>query len=89
RSSNASIAAWISGDESTLPPPEMVSLRPDDMELEPVKQKVEIFRETINKEEEESRKREEAFNRLQELAIQRSKYHVNLSMGDNQKAEDG
>ena len=53
-----------------------------------MKQKVEIFREAINKEEEEGRKREEAFNRLQELAIQRSKYHVNLSGGDAKKQAD-
>ena len=33
RCSNASIADWVSGNESTLPPPEMVSLKPGDMEL--------------------------------------------------------
>lgn len=38
-----------------------------------------IFREELNQKEEEAKKREAAFNRLQDLAIQRSKYHVNQS----------
>jgi hypothetical protein len=53
-----------------------------------VKKRVTVFREALDKEQEENKKREEAFNRLQELAIQRSKYHVNLSGGDNKPSAD-
>eukprot|EP00604_Paraphysomonas_vestita_P004485 CAMPEP_0174826060 /NCGR_PEP_ID=MMETSP1107-20130205/43461_1 /TAXON_ID=36770 /ORGANISM="Paraphysomonas vestita, Strain GFlagA" /LENGTH=78 /DNA_ID=CAMNT_0016058455 /DNA_START=2646 /DNA_END=2882 /DNA_ORIENTATION=- len=45
----------------------------------PQKAQSTIFRDQINQREEESKKRDAAFNRLQDLAIQRSKYHVNQS----------
>jgi hypothetical protein len=45
----------------------------------PTKAQSSVFREELNQKEEEAKKRDAAFNRLQDLAIQRSKYHVNQS----------
>jgi coronin-7 len=83
--SGGTIADWLQSEESK-PQPQFVSLKPDDMTLaseRPVevqsKRQSTIFREEINKQEAESKQRDEAFSRLQNLAIQRSNYHPNPS----------
>lgn len=82
-----SVSEWVS-DPSLADSPVFDSLRPPNMELlsartvAPVKEtKAQQFRSTINKQEDENKKREETFQRLQELAIQRSKFHPNASGG--------
>lgn len=47
----------------------------------PIKSKAKEFREVLNKAEEEKKQQEESFLRLQNLAIQRAKYHPNPSGG--------
>ena len=39
------------------------------------------FRDEIDKAEKEAQQREEAFNKLQQMAITRAKFHPNKSMG--------
>ena len=85
----ASVSEWVE-DPSVAASPVYESLQPPGMELlsnrvvEPVKvTKAQQFRDDINKKEDEDKKREETFQRLQDLAIQRSKFHPNASGGSS------
>jgi coronin-7 len=83
----ASVSEWVE-DASLADTPVLESLQPPGMELlsertvaEVKVTKAQQFRNTIDKQEDENKKREETFQRLQELAIQRSKFHPNASGG--------
>jgi coronin-7 len=83
----ASVSEWMV-DSSLADTPVFESLQPPNMELlskrtvAPVKvTKAQQFRNTLDKQEDENKKREETFQRLQELAIQRAKFHPNASGG--------
>jgi hypothetical protein len=86
-----SCAHWSDHPEDSTAP-ELQSLRPEDMYLlsahreqaaasVPSKSKVSTFRDDIAKKEEENNKKEAAFDKMQQLALQRAQYHPNLSGG--------
>lgn len=87
RAAQSTISAddWLAGGNQ---PPSRYSLKPDDMENlsdkpaeAPKKASTKVFKEEIDKAEKESQQREDTFNRLQQMAITRAKYHPNKSMG--------
>jgi len=76
---------WVNGRDGV---PELQSLAPEGMtplsEKPAEKVKVSsarVMREHIQEEEEKEKAREEVFSKLQNMAIQRSKFHPNVSMG--------
>jgi coronin-7 len=87
-SAAASVSEWVA--DSTLGDvPVYESLQPPNMELlskrtvaEVKVTKAQEFRNVIDQKQDENKKREETFQRLQELAIQRSKFHPNASGGE-------
>jgi coronin-7 len=83
----ASASEWLE-DASVADSPVFESLQPPGTELlssrvvEEVKvTKAQGFRSALDKQDDENKKREETFQRLQDLAIQRSKFHPNASGG--------
>ncbi len=64
----------------SLKPADMIPLsdKPEEVKLKP---KTSKFREQIDKAEEESKQRDAEFKRLQDLALQRAKFHPNASGG--------
>merc|ERR1711871_754660 len=86
---SAHITDWT-GSESINLAPVMESLQPEGMTSVshkpegPVRaSRVVEFRDSIRKTETEMKQKEETFSRLQDLAIQRSKYHPNASGGSH------
>ena len=84
---SASVSDWTASGEINLEP-ELDSLQPEGMPTMSAKpegpvraSKVVEFRQSIKKSEEESKVKDDTFSRLQNLAIQRSKYHPNASGG--------
>lgn len=84
---SASISVWSSEGSIDLTPV-MQSLQPEGMSAishkpeGPVRaSRVVEFRQSIKKSENELKQKEDTFSRLQDLAIQRSKYHPNASGG--------
>ncbi len=84
---SASVSDWIAPGEINLEP-EFDSMQPEGMTAMSFKpegpirvSKVAEFRQSIKKTEEESKVKDDTFSRLQNLAIQRSKYHPNASGG--------
>lgn len=88
RTSSASITAsdWMSGKTAH---PRRVSIRPEGMtplsekpeEVRTGPSKADLMRQRMHAEQKEEQKKEDVFNRMQNLAVQRSKYHPNESMG--------
>lgn len=88
KSSSVSANDYATGVAMTGAEVECESLHPVDMKAlsdkpaeAAVKPRSMTFRENINKAEEENKQRDAAFSRLQDLALQRSKYHPNPSGG--------
>ena len=86
---SASVSDWIAPGEINMDP-EFDSLQPEGMTAlsfkpeGPVRvSKVAEFRQSIQKSQEESKVKDDTFSRLQNLAIQRSKYHPNASGGSH------
>ena len=84
---SASVSDWTSPDEINLEP-EFDSMQPEGMMAMSFKpegpvrvSKIVEFRQSIEKSEQESKIKDNTFSRLQNLAIQRSKYHPNASGG--------
>lgn len=87
RAAQSTITAdeWLAGGNQ---PPARFSMKPDDMQNlsekpaeAPKVAATKVFKEEIDKAEKEAQKREETFNKLQQMAITRAKYHPNKSMG--------
>eukprot|EP01035_Chromulina_nebulosa_P019759 gene19759-25691_t len=94
KSSPLNVSVWqtyLSDPNYVLPDAIYESLKPDDMTNlsdkppdKPVVQKATVFREDLNKKAEENQKREETFNRLQDMA---SRYNPSTSHKIKIKAE--
>lgn len=95
KTSGGTITEWIaSGEDGPLPTPSYDSMQPEGMKKSSerpaevqTKRQSTIFREEIEKQEAESKQREDTFSKLQSLAIQRSKYHPNPSNSGKVKGE--
>jgi coronin-7 len=88
KDSYVSVDEWMCEQGTDLVVPNLHSMQPEGMPLlsdkpeeEVKKSKASVFREELNKADDEKKKQEESFLRLQNLAIQRSKYHPNPSGG--------
>eukprot|EP01031_Cornospumella_fuschlensis_P023800 gene23800-28824_t len=84
----ATVEDWVEGRElksvyTDLCPADMqkLSLQPVAPPPSATMSKVESYRSSIKKEEEEKMQREQTFNKLQSLALQNAAYHVNKSGG--------
>lgn len=94
KTTSVSIEEWKTLE--ILPSPSYESLKPDDMmnvSEKPVEEdstsakRPQVFKAEIDKQEAENKQRDETFTRLQNLAIQRSKFHPNASNSVKIKAE--
>lgn len=90
RGPTMSFSTWLS-DTSQATTPILETVKPDDMQILSTKRdslprnfgksKISSFQEDIRRGEEECKKKDEMFDRLQQLALQRAAYHPNPSGG--------